>query len=140
MSQRKSRRSIYAPLRVLVYSDNAKTRHLIELALGQDPEPRLPPIDFIEVATQATVMRQMASGGVDVAILDGEASPAGGLGTAKQLKDELLLCPPIVIIVGREEDMWLAKWSRADAVVPRPIDPFALVATVVPLLRSRLIA
>jgi DNA-binding response OmpR family regulator len=82
----------------------------------------------------------MASGVIDLAILDGEASPAGGLGMAKQLKDELLQCPPLVVLIGRDGDGWLARWARADVVVPQPIDPLVLTETVVPLLRGRLIA
>ncbi len=83
-------------------------------------------------------MQHMASGVVDVAIMDGEASPAGGLGIAKQLKDELLQCPPIIVLTGRDDDAWLARWSRADAVVAYPIDPLVLSQVVAPLLQGRL--
>jgi len=72
-------------------------------------------------------------------VLDGEAAPCGGIGLAKQLKDELLQCPPVVVITARRDDAWLAEWSKADAVVSHPVDPVALRETVVPLLRSRLI-
>jgi DNA-binding response OmpR family regulator len=85
-------------------------------------------------------MDHMRSGKIDLAILDGEASPAGGLGMAKQLKDELLQCPPIVILTGRQQDTWLARWSRADAIASHPVDPVALRQAVVPVLRSRFIA
>lgn len=97
-------------------------------------------MDFSHAATQPAVVRHMASGVIDVAILDGEASPAGGLGIAKQLKDELLQCPPVVVLTGRDDDTWLARWSQADAAVPHPINPLALTEAVVPLLRGRLIA
>ena len=40
-------------------------------------------------------------GGVDVAILDGEATPAGGMGIARQVKDEIYQCPPILVLTGR---------------------------------------
>jgi DNA-binding response OmpR family regulator len=96
-------------------------------------------VDFLDTATHAVVMNQMASGSVDLAILDGEASPAGGLGMAKQLKDELLQCPPIIVLTGRAQDAWLARWSRADAVVSQPVHPIELTSAVVPLLRRRLI-
>ncbi|MCV7063842.1 hypothetical protein H7I76_33135, partial [Mycolicibacterium vaccae] len=33
-------------------------------------------------------------GGFDLVILDGEAAPVGGMGIAKQLKDEIGHCPP----------------------------------------------
>lgn len=130
----------YAPLRVLVYSSNANTRRLIERSLGRRPDIDGAPVDFINAATHHAVIQHMASGVIDVAILDGEASPAGGLGIAKQLKDELSPCPPVVVLTGRDDDAWLARWSQADAAVPHPIDPLVLTETVVPLLRGRLIA
>ena len=71
------------------------------------------------------------------AILDGEAVPAGGMGIAKQLKDEIYRCPPIVVLTGRPQDAWLATWSRAEAAVPHPLDPIQLSEAVVALLRSR---
>jgi DNA-binding response OmpR family regulator len=70
----------------------------------------------------------------DLAILDGETSPAGGLGVCRQLKDEIYNCPPIVVLVARLDDRWLATWSRADAVVAHPIDPRALVKAVLSLI------
>ncbi len=123
-----------------MYSSNPVVRNRIRQALGRRPDNRVPPLDYVDVATQPTVISQMGSGRIDLAILDGEASPSGGLGLAKQLKDELLQCPPIVVVTGRAEDAWLATWSRADAVVARPVDPMVLAGTVTPLLRSRLIA
>lgn len=78
-----------AALRVLVYSDDADTREQVTRALGRRPDPELPELDFVEVATAPMVIRRMDAGGIDLAILDGEAAPAGGMGIAKQLKDEL---------------------------------------------------
>ena len=78
----------------------------------------------------------MDAGGFDLVILDGEASPVGGMGIAKQLKDEIADCPPIVVLTGRADDAWLAKWSRAEAAVPQPIDPIRLAEAVVGLLRA----
>ena len=72
----------------------------------------------------------MDAGGVDLAILDGEAVPAGGMGIAKQLKDEIFHCPPVLVLTGRPQDAWLATWSRAEAAVPHPLDPIQLAETV----------
>lgn len=104
-------------------------------ALGTRPHPDLPEIEYVEVATEPVVIRTMDAGGVDLAILDGEATPAGGMGIAKQLKDELDAPPPIVVLTGRADDRWLADWSRAEGVVQHPIEPFRLAEAVVPLLR-----
>ncbi len=124
-------------VRVLVYSDNPRTREQVLLALGKRVHPDLPELSYLEVATAPVVIQQMDAGGIDLAILDGEATPAGGMGIAKQLKDELDVCPPILVLTGRRDDAWLAKWSRAEAAVPHPIDPIELGEAVVGLLRAR---
>jgi DNA-binding response OmpR family regulator len=125
------------PLRVLIYSDDIDIRQQVILALGRRPDRDLPEVEYVEVATEPVVLQNMDAGGIDLAVLDGEAVPAGGIGIAKQLKDEIYDCPPIVVLTGRPQDAWLATWSRADAAVPHPIDPIALAQTVVALLRGR---
>ncbi len=124
-------------LRVLVYSDDVDTREQVILALGRRPHPDLPEVEYVEVATEPVVIQQMDAGGVDLAILDGEAAPAGGMGIAKQLKDEIYRCPPLLVLTGRVQDNWLATWSRADAAVAHPLDPIELAEAVIRLLRSR---
>jgi DNA-binding response OmpR family regulator len=69
-------------------------------------------------------------------ILDGEAVP-GGMGLCRQLKDEILRCPPILVLIGRPDDAWLATWSRADGAVSHPVDPIRLPAAVAALLRPQ---
>ena len=124
------------PLRILVYSDNPRTREQVQLALGKRVHPDLPELSYLEVATGPMVITQMDAGGFDLVILDGEATPVGGMGIAKQLKDELDDCPPILVLTGRPDDAWLASWSRAEAAVPHPIDPIRLGEAVVSLLRA----
>jgi DNA-binding response OmpR family regulator len=124
-------------LRVLVYSDDVNTRQQVILALGRRVHPDLPELEYVEVATEPVVIQNMDAGRIDLAILDGEAVPAGGMGIAKQLKDEIYKCPPLLVLTGRPQDAWLATWSRADAAVPHPIDPIQLAEAVTALLRSR---
>jgi DNA-binding response OmpR family regulator len=126
-----------APLTVLVYSDDVNTRRQVMAALGRRPHPGLPELEYVEVATEPVAIAKMDAGGLDLAILDGEAVPAGGMGIAKRLKDEIVGCPPILVLTGRPQDAWLATWSRADAAVPHPLDPIQLAESVVALLRSR---
>jgi DNA-binding transcriptional LysR family regulator len=124
-------------LRVLVYSDDVHVRQQVILALGRRPHPDLPEVTYVEVATEPVVIANLDAGGIDLAILDGEAVPAGGMGIAKQLKDEIYQCPPVMVLIGRPQDAWLATWSRADAVATHPIDPIAFAETVVGLLRAQ---
>lgn len=124
-------------LKVLVYSDDIDTRQQVILALGRRPHPDLPDLEYVEVATEPVVIANMDAGHIDLAILDGEAAPAGGLGIAKQLKDEIFQCPPVLVLTGRPQDAWLATWSRAEAASPHPIDPVQLAQSVVALLLPR---
>jgi CheY-like chemotaxis protein len=125
-------------LTVLVYSDDVDTRQAVLLAVGRRPATDLPPVSWTEVATQPALLAAVDAGGLDVLILDGEAAPAGGLGMCKQLKDEIYQCPPVLVLTGRPQDAWLATWSRADAVVPHPLDPVALCDALADLARRRL--
>jgi CheY-like chemotaxis protein len=124
-------------LTVLVYSDDIRTRTAVRSALGRRPAAGLPDITYVECATEPAVIARLDKGGIDLAILDGEAVPAGGMGICRQLKDEIFRCPPVLVLIGRREDAWLATWSRADAVVVHPIDPMVLAQTAGGLLATR---
>ena len=119
---------------MLLYSSNSTTREQVRLALGTRIHPELPELSYTDVATGPMVISLMDRGGFDLVILDGEASPVGGLGIAKQLKDEIADCPPVLVLTGRADDAWLASWSRAEAAVPAPIDPIRLGDAVAALL------
>ncbi|MCW2787359.1 MAG: putative response regulatory protein [Marmoricola sp.] len=129
--------SATAPIRVLVYSDDSDVRQQVILGLGRRVHPDLPTMEYVEVATEPVVWQQLDSGTIDLAILDGEATPAGGLGIARQVKDEIYQAPPVLVLTGRRDDLWLATWSRAEAAVPHPLDPIELAEAVTRLLRSR---
>jgi hypothetical protein len=59
------------------------------------------------------------------------------MGVCRQIKDEIFRCPPVLVLIGRPQDAWLATWSRADAAVAHPVDPVALSDTLAILLRRR---
>jgi hypothetical protein len=124
-------------LNILVYSSNREVRAHVITALGRRPAADLPEVAFQETATEPATVAAMDAGGFDLAILDGEAYP-GGMGMARNLKDEIFECPPILVLTGRPQDAWLATWSRADAVVPRPLSPFDLARASAELLRRRI--
>ncbi|SHL86496.1 response regulator transcription factor [Actinacidiphila paucisporea] len=123
---------------VLVYSDDANTREQVRLAVGRRPAADLPPVEFVECATLPAVLTELENGGIDLCVLDGETAPAGGMGVCRQIKDEIFRCPPVLVLIGRPQDAWLATWSRADAAVTHPVDPVALSDTLAVLLRRRI--
>lgn len=123
-------------LSVLVFSHRAEVREAIINAVGRRPAPDLGRVRYVEAATIAEVLYEADSGGLDLAILDGEAQPTGGMGLSRQLKNEIDDCPPIVITVRRRDDRWLATWSQADAVLVHPLDPLAAAETIAEVLRD----
>ncbi|MEV8305934.1 hypothetical protein AB0P36_00900 [Streptomyces flavidovirens] len=123
---------------VLVYSDNAHTREQVRLAAGRRPAADVPPVEFLECATLPAVLKALDEGGVDVCVLDGEAVPAGGMGVCRQIKDEVFNCPPVLLLIGRPQDSWLATWSRAESAVTLPVDPVEFADALAALLRRRL--
>lgn len=123
-------------VRVLLYSDDVTTRDRVRVAVGRRPAKDVEIVAWHECATPAAVIEQADAGGHDLLILDGEAAPAGGLGLAKQLKNEIFDCPPIIVLTGRPADGWLASWSQAEAAVPHPLDPLELCATIADVVRT----
>ncbi|TDD66705.1 response regulator transcription factor [Jiangella aurantiaca] len=122
---------------ILVYSDDRTTREQVRLAVGRRPAADLPKVEFVEVATHAAVIRRLDAGGIDVAVLDGEAVPSGGMGLARTIKEEIYNAPPVLVLIGRPQDAWLATWSRAESVVSHPLDPIAVASAVADLMRRR---
>ncbi|MFB7596253.1 hypothetical protein [Streptomyces sp. NPDC056160] len=121
---------------VLVYSDDANTREQVRLATGRRPAQDAPVVEFVECATPAAVLAELDRGGIDVCVLDGEAVPMGGMGMCRQIKDEVFRCPPVLLLIGRPQDAWLATWSRADAAVTSPVDPVEFATALAALLRK----
>jgi DNA-binding response OmpR family regulator len=124
-------------MKVVVYSHDADTRARMQLAIGRRPAPDVPEAEIIPVATEPALIRLLDAGGTDVMVLDGEAQPAGGMGICRQAKDEIHDCPPVLLVVGRADDGWLATWSGADAVTSHPIDPVPFAAALAGLMRQR---
>ncbi|WP_030103839.1 hypothetical protein, partial [Actinoalloteichus caeruleus] len=108
---------------VLVFSHRPEVRDAIMTAVGRRPAPDLGRVRYVEAATIDEVVSVVDEGGADLLILDGEAQPTGGMGISRQLKNEIAACPPVVIVVRRRDDRWLATWSQADAVLVHPLDP-----------------
>jgi DNA-binding response OmpR family regulator len=124
-------------VRVLLYSDDITTRDAVRAAAGRRPARDVEVVAWHECATAEAVIEAMDAGGYDIAVLDGETAPVGGLGLCRQLKNEIFRCPPILVLTGRPQDAWLAGWSLADDAVPHPLDPIAVAEAIARLARDR---
>jgi DNA-binding response OmpR family regulator len=122
---------------VLVYSHRPEFRASVRTAVGRRPAPDSPRIDWVECDRSADLVSEVDLGQIELLILDGESQPTGGMGLARQFKYEIDDCPPIIVVVARKQDGWLAHWSLADAVLSQPIDPVTSAAVVAEQLQAR---
>jgi hypothetical protein len=58
------------------------------------------------------------------------------MGVARQFKDDVFNCPPVLLVTARLQDNWLAAWSKAEATVTHLIDPFTIAAKCAALLKA----
>jgi DNA-binding response OmpR family regulator len=127
--------STTSSIAVLVYSQQPEVRAEVRNAVGRRAG-ELGRIEWVECSNYSQVRNQLDSGDIALAILDGDAQPTGGIGLARQFKYEILDCPPIMVLLLRPQDRWLASWALADATLLRPIDPVSAAAVVTETLRK----
>ena len=121
---------------VLLYSDDLQVRDRIRQAIGPRPAADLA-IEFVDASTWEECRRLLDDYEIDLMILDGEAAPAGGLGIARQTKDEYADPPPTCVVIARAADRWLAAFAQVDATLLYPLDPVTTGQTIAGMLRDR---
>ena len=121
---------------VLLYSDDPAVRDRIRLAIGPRPAADLS-IEFVDASTWEECRRILDDYEIDLMILDGEAAPAGGLGIARQTKDEYAEPPATCVLIARAADRWLAAFAQVDATLLYPLDPVTTGQTIAGMLRDR---
>ena len=121
---------------VLLYSDDVAVRDRIRLAIGPRPAADLS-IEFVDAATWEDCRNLLDTYEIDLMILDGEAAPAGGLGIARQTKDEYADPPPTCVVIARAADRWLAAFAQVDATLVDPLDPVSSGQSFAGMLRDR---
>ena len=123
-------------LDVVVMSHRPEVREAVMSAVGRRPARDLPRLRFTEADGIGDVLGAADGGRLDLAVLDAEAQPTGGMGVCRQLKNERDDPAPVIVVVRREDDRWLATWSQADAVLVQPLDPVTAARTVADVLRA----
>lgn len=121
---------------VLLYSNRPQVRDQMRLAVGTRPAADLT-VEFAEAANYEECIRLVDEYEIDLLMLDGEAQPTGGIGIARQIRDELDDVPPMCLVIARPADRWLAAYAQVDATLMHPLDPVTTGQTVARLLRSR---
>ena len=121
---------------VLLYSDDSAVRDRIRLAIGVRPAADLK-VEFVDAATWEDCRNLLDKYEIDLMVLDGEATPAGGLGIARQVKDEYATPPPVCVMIARAADRWLAAYAQVDQTLIAPLDPVTTGQTIAAMLRAR---
>lgn len=122
---------------LLVYSHRPEVRERIMTAIGRRPAPDVGRVDYLECEAVHEVMMATQAQLADVLILDGEAQPTGGIGISRQIHQEAAVVPPVVIVVRRADDRWLATWAGADEILVHPLDPVTAAEAIASVLRRR---
>ena len=122
---------------VLVFSQREQVLADVRTAVGRRLAGGLGRIEYVECADIDTLLGHIDGGGIDLAILDGEAQPTGGMGISRQLKYEIEDCPSVCLLIARADDRWLATWSLADGTLVYPLDALTAAKTVTDLIRDR---
>ena len=120
---------------VLVAADGAWIRNQVRTALTG------PDLELIEVDRGQLVRDIVASRQPELVVLDLQIANMGGVAVAIDLHLEASAdrAPnvPILLLLDREHDRFLAKRAAADAELVKPIDPGTLRRTVKRLLGQR---
>lgn len=103
----------------------------IERRLGQE-------LSFRAAANGELGIRAALRDRPQIVVADEIASRAGAFALAKALRDDNApFTGVIVILLERKHDVWLARWSGADAWFVKPVDPFALADRLLELVTDK---
>jgi DNA-binding response OmpR family regulator len=120
-------------VKILVVNQNPRISLDITSALASEE------VEFLEVRTPQRALKVLDDDGYDLVLADNDTAPTGGFALAREVKARGRMgqsMPPVVLLIARDQDKFLAKWSEADAFMVKPIDPFDLHAVVTAILRG----
>lgn len=79
-------------------------------------------------------------GRFDAVVADADTTPMGGFALARDVKAHQRLgapMPPVVLLIARLQDKWLAEWAEVDAWSLKPVDPFDLAEVLRAVVEGR---
>jgi CheY-like chemotaxis protein len=122
-------------IQILLVADDPGFRDRLALALER-LEVGGEEAGFLEAANGNDALVLAEAHHPDLVVADVAVSPYGGFGLTRDLKASPETACPVVLVLERFQDEWLGRWSGADALVNRPVDPFALAAVASRLLEE----
>ena len=122
-------------IQILLVADDPGFRDRLALALER-LELSGEEVSFLEAANGNDALVLAEAHEPDLVVADVSVSPYGGFGLTRDLKATPHIACPVILILDRIQDEWLGRWSGADALVNRPVDPFALAQVASRLLQE----
>jgi DNA-binding response OmpR family regulator len=125
-------------VKVLLVSPDQRSRELMRLAVAGIERRLGERLEFLEARDGRAGVREAWREMPDAIVADEVASPMGAFAMARDLRGaEQPYAGAIVILLDRRQDVWLAKWSGADAWFVKPVDPFALADRLLELATAK---
>ena len=119
---------------LLVSSGPRVTAQVTTALLGED-------VTYMEVRTPQRALAVLAEDpSYDVLVADCDTHPTGGFYLSREVRIRVAAgaqLPPVILLVAREQDAYLARWAEADAWVTKPVDPFDLAETIETVVEQR---
>jgi CheY-like chemotaxis protein len=122
-------------IQILLVADDPGFRDRLRLALER-LELSGEEVSFLEAANGNDALVIAEARHPDLVVADVAVSPYGGFGLTRDLKARPDTACPVILVLERFQDEWLGRWSGADALVNRPVDPFALAQMAGRLLQE----
>jgi CheY-like chemotaxis protein len=122
-------------IRILLVADEPAFRERLRLALER-LEVTGEEVTFLEAPDGNDALVVAEARRPDLVVVDVGVTPYGGFGLTRDLKADPDLSCPVIVILERVQDEWLGRWCGADALVNRPVDPFALAQVAGKLLEE----
>lgn len=114
-------------MQVLAVTPRADVLEDVRTALLGDDEDSA--VEVVAAPRAALQWLDDEPGRFDVVVADADTTPTGGFALARDMKARAHLAtpmPPVVLLIARLQDRWLAEWAEADAWSLKPVDPFDL--------------
>ena len=122
-------------VKVLLVSPDPRSRELMGLVVASIERRLATRLEFVEASNGERGLALARRERPDVIVADEIASRAGAFALARDLRGATEPYPGVImILLERKHDMWLARWSGADAWFVKPVDPFDVADRLVELI------
>jgi DNA-binding response OmpR family regulator len=122
---------------VLIVTSGSQVTRQVLTALADGPS-----VSYDEVWSPQRALALLDEGetAYDIVVADNDTTPTGGFYLVREMKARVRMgqaMPPVVLLVAREQDDYLARWAETDAWVLKPVDSFDLAEAIEALVERR---